>query len=41
MSCSNLRGERRPGSVGPPLPGVEVRIVDEDGPSYREVQLAL
>ena len=31
MSCSNpLRGERRAGSVGPPLPGVEVRIVGED-----------
>jgi malonyl-CoA/methylmalonyl-CoA synthetase len=24
-------GERRPGSVGPPLPGVSVRIVGEDG----------
>jgi malonyl-CoA/methylmalonyl-CoA synthetase len=28
MNCSNpLQGERRMGSVGPPLPGVEVRIV--------------
>ena len=32
MSCSNpLNGDRRANSVGPPLPGVEVRIVDEDG----------
>ena len=32
MSCSNpLNGDRRAGSVGPPLPGVEVRIVDEAG----------
>lgn len=31
MSCSNpLHGERRAGSVGPPLPGVEVRILGED-----------
>ncbi|MFO0578307.1 MAG: acyl-CoA synthetase [Polyangia bacterium] len=30
MALSNpLRGERRPGSVGTPLPGVEVRVVDE------------
>jgi len=32
MALSNpLHGERRPGSVGVPLPGVEVRLVDEDG----------
>ncbi|MBV9775321.1 MAG: acyl-CoA synthetase, partial [Gemmatimonadetes bacterium] len=32
MALSNpLRGERRPGYVGTPLPGVEVRLVDEDG----------
>jgi malonyl-CoA/methylmalonyl-CoA synthetase len=32
MVLSNpLRGERRPGSVGTPLPGVEVRLVDESG----------
>ncbi|MEP6895758.1 MAG: AMP-binding protein, partial [Chloroflexota bacterium] len=31
MNCSNpLRGERRIGSVGRPLPGVEVRIVDSE-----------
>jgi malonyl-CoA/methylmalonyl-CoA synthetase len=30
MALSNpLHGERRPGSVGVPLPGVEVRLVDE------------
>lgn len=32
MALSNpLHGERRPGSVGTPLPGVQVRLVDEDG----------
>jgi malonyl-CoA/methylmalonyl-CoA synthetase len=32
MNCSNpLNGERRPGTVGPALPGVEVRICDRDG----------
>lgn len=32
MALSNpLHGERRPGSVGMPLPGVDVRLVDEDG----------
>jgi malonyl-CoA/methylmalonyl-CoA synthetase len=32
MALSNpLRGERRPGHVGLPLPGVEVRLVDDDG----------
>ena len=32
MNTSNpLLGERRPGSVGPPLPGVEVRICDAAG----------
>jgi malonyl-CoA/methylmalonyl-CoA synthetase len=31
MNSSNpLRGERRPGSVGRPLPGVEIRVVDAD-----------
>ena len=32
MALSNpLEGERRPGHVGTPLPGVEVRLVDETG----------
>ncbi|MEM7052667.1 MAG: acyl-CoA synthetase [Acidobacteriota bacterium] len=32
MALSNpLQGERRPGMVGQPLPGVEVRLVDEAG----------
>jgi malonyl-CoA/methylmalonyl-CoA synthetase len=32
MNTSNpLAGERRPGTVGPPLPGVSVRVVDDRG----------
>ena len=32
MALSNpLTGERRPGSVGMPLPGVDVRLVDDAG----------
>ncbi len=32
MNTSNpLHGERRPGTVGPPLPGVEARVVDKGG----------
>ncbi len=32
MNTSNpLLGERRPGTVGPPLPDVELRVVDEEG----------
>jgi len=37
MALSNpLVGERRPGFVGTPLPGVEVRVVDEHGALVRE-----
>lgn len=36
MNTSNpLDGERRPGTVGPPLPGVDVRVVDNDGCTVR------
>jgi len=36
MALSNpLHGERRPGFVGVPLPGVEVRLVDERGAPVR------
>ncbi len=38
MICSNpLDGERRPGRVGPPLPGVEVRVRGEE-PGVLEVK---
>jgi len=33
LTSNPLEGERRPGSVGPPLPGVEVRVVDDAGTS--------
>jgi malonyl-CoA/methylmalonyl-CoA synthetase len=37
MALSNpLHGERRPGCVGTPLPGVEVRVVDEGGTPVAE-----
>jgi malonyl-CoA/methylmalonyl-CoA synthetase len=31
MTSNPLHGERRPGSVGRPLPGIEVRVTGEDG----------
>jgi malonyl-CoA/methylmalonyl-CoA synthetase len=37
MALSNpLHGERRPGTVGAPLPGVDVRLVDESGGAVPE-----
>jgi malonyl-CoA/methylmalonyl-CoA synthetase len=37
MALSNpIAGERRPGFVGQPLPGVDVRLVDEDGRDVAE-----
>ncbi|MBW3535084.1 MAG: AMP-binding protein [Gemmatimonadetes bacterium] len=37
MALSNpLEGERRPGHVGAPLPGVEARLVDEEGEPVAE-----
>ncbi len=37
MALSNpLQGERRPGSVGFPLPGVHVRLVDDGGQPIRQ-----
>jgi malonyl-CoA/methylmalonyl-CoA synthetase len=39
MALSNpLDGERRPGSVGRPLPGVEVRLLDDEGREVGEGQ---
>src|SRR5206468_350338 len=31
LTSNPLVGERRAGSVGPPLPGTEVRVVDDEG----------
>ena len=31
LTSNPLEGERRAGSVGPPLPGTKVRVVDDDG----------
>jgi malonyl-CoA/methylmalonyl-CoA synthetase len=31
LTSNPLEGERRAGSVGPPLPGTEVRVVDDEG----------
>jgi long-chain acyl-CoA synthetase len=31
VSCNPLDGVRKPGSVGVPLPGIEVRIISEEG----------
>jgi malonyl-CoA/methylmalonyl-CoA synthetase len=37
MAISNpLQGERKPGSIGMPLPGVAVRLVDEEGNAVPE-----
>lgn len=37
MALANpLEGERRPGSVGTPLPGVEVRLLDDEGRDVAE-----
>ena len=33
LTSNPLHGERRAGSVGPPLPGTEVRVVDDEGRS--------
>lgn len=30
LTSNPLRGQRRPGTVGPPLPGVDVRVVDDE-----------
>ncbi|MFQ5690103.1 MAG: acyl-CoA synthetase [Gemmatimonadota bacterium] len=41
MGLSNpLKGERRPGTVGRPLPGVRVRLVDESGAPIAEEGVA-
>jgi malonyl-CoA/methylmalonyl-CoA synthetase len=40
MALSNpLHGERRPGCVGQPLPGVEIRLIGDDGHEVAETLL--
>lgn len=44
MTNTATTGDRRPGTVGKPLPGVQVRVLDEDGvpvPQGREGLLAI
>ena len=36
LTSNPLQGERRAGSVGPPLPGTELRIVDDEGTPCRD-----
>jgi len=37
MNCSvRVSGDRRPGTVGPPLPGVELRLVDDAGIPFED-----